>query len=209
MSEATAFPRSPETGLDGPTAMQRDLDLLLAGKAAFRIYTWEGVWVTLGRNQNPEDVLVDPGNTNWIKRPTGGAAVLHGHDVTVGLVLPLKAGSVVDTYRTVTESLIKALNELGIPACLAADIGVQTSNPLLADCFATVSKNDIVDPGSMRKICGCALRRTRDAVLLQASIPVQAPTCDPSSIILHGVQTFAIPVAAGNLSEALGQFVQV
>ena len=123
MSEATAFPQSPETGLDGPTAMQRDLALLNAGEAAFRVYTWEGVWVTLGRNQKPEDVLVDPENTKWIKRPTGGAAVLHGHDVTVGLVLPLKVGSVDSTYRTATEPLIKALNKLGIPAILAADLG--------------------------------------------------------------------------------------
>lgn len=203
MSEAIASPLCVEVDLDGPTAMQRDLNLLAAGVPAVRVYTWEGVWVTIGRNQDPDQALVDARNTRWVRRPTGGAAVLHGHDVTIGLVMPLSLRSAEDTYRTATAPLIAALRALGISADLGIDVGRETSSPAFADCFATSTRNDIVDPRTMQKICGCALKRTRSAVLLQASVPVAEPLVDPATLLSGGVKAATTIIQATKLAEHL------
>src|SRR5579862_8679410 len=78
--------------LDGMTNMVKDTELLTgaeAGAAGCRVYGWDGPWVSLGRFQSPKRDLLSPENTHWVTRPTGGKAVLHGHDVTVGLAVPL------------------------------------------------------------------------------------------------------------------------
>jgi hypothetical protein len=57
----------------------------------------------------------------------------------------------------------------------------------------------------LRKVCGCALRRTRDAVLLQASIPTARPSVAPSDVIVGGVTTDALSLRAEDLAVALSQ----
>lgn len=169
--------------------MSRDSALLESaesGEVRARVYGWSSLWVTLGRSQRPETTLVDPESTPWTIRPTGGAAVLHGHDLTVGLAMPLRR-SVRGTYRVATEPLLVALRAGGVDAILAEDIGADDGDPSRVDCFAGSSSNDIVDRGTRQKVCGCALRRTHRAVLLQASIPVREPLANPAAVILGGV----------------------
>jgi lipoate-protein ligase A len=208
MCAATAFPASPELGLDGPTAMARDLALLEAGSPAYRVYTWREVWVTLGRNQVPAKTLVDPAGTRWITRPTGGAAVLHGHDVTVGLVLPVARTGVERTYELATRPLVGALGRLGIETRLGREAGVLQPGPLALDCFASASRNDIIDLRTGAKICGCALRRTRSAVLMQASIPAGVASVEPSQVIRGGVRTGFVSICAEDLAACLEQELQ-
>jgi len=74
-----------------------------------------------------------------------------------------------------------------VPAILAEDAGAHSGNPRRVDCFAGVSANDIVDPITLQKVCGCAMRRTRTAILVQASIPAGDPLAPPSSVIQGGV----------------------
>lgn len=172
------------------------LDSALLGVAAegdvgARVYSWDGVWVTVGSMQRPEEVLIDLA-TPHIVRPTGGGAVLHGHDVTVAIGFPKEAladcgGMVRGTYRAATRPLILALQACGVEATLAEDAGVVDRAPRRIDCFSGSSANDIVHASSRRKICGCALRRTRDAVLLHASIPVREPSVPASQLIWGGV----------------------
>src|SRR5205085_6034945 len=100
--------------LEGHTNMLRDRELLSraeAGEAGCRVYGWLGPWVSLGRFQSPERDLVQPEATNWVVRPTGGKAVLHGHDLTVGLAVPLSAlglenRSLKAVYRAIVQPLI-------------------------------------------------------------------------------------------------------
>ncbi|AIE87448.1 lipoyl protein ligase domain-containing protein [Fimbriimonas ginsengisoli] len=190
---------------DGPANMAADLELLsraAEGEAGGRIYSWSTVWVTLGRGQEAERTLVDPSRIPWIVRPTGGAAVLHGHDLTVGLAFPLRR-SVRDSYRIGTEPLIAALHAGGVPAVLAESIGADDGDPRRIDCFAGSSSNDIVDPRSGAKVCGCALRRTRDAVLIQASIPVRDAGIDPASVIRGGVAIKPVALNRSKFAETL------
>lgn len=168
--------------------MRMDAALMGQVAASARVYTWDGPWVSLGNSQRPETALVDPTMTRWVMRPTGGAAVLHGHDVTVGLSMQL-AGSVKHAYRVASRPIIDALNAVGVAAVLAEDLRVERGGLHLADCFASISRNDIIDRRTLRKVCGCALRRTRDMILLQASIPAGEPLVYAPYVIIGGVPT--------------------
>lgn len=170
--------------------MSRDVSLFEAaerGEAGCRIYSWDGAWVSLGRFQRPSEALIDPENTRWVMRPTGGKAVLHGHDLTVGLAVPLAAleedgRSVKGVYMKIIRPIVGAMRECGLPAALAADTAFANRGKRVADCFAHVSPNDVVDERTGLKLCGCALRLSQTAVLVQASIPAGTPLVDPANI---------------------------
>jgi lipoate-protein ligase A len=143
--------------------------------------------VSLGRFQVPDRALLDARKTNWVMRPTGGKAVLHGHDVTVGLAANLvevgiEPRNVAEVYRAVIGALVEALNDSGMAAVLAETTAHVRNTGHTADCFAHTSPNDVVDPETGEKVCGCALRVTERAVLLQASIPVGPPLVDPATV---------------------------
>jgi len=184
--------------LDGPTNMRRDLDLIdraESGAWGCRVYGWDGPWVSLGRFQSPERDLVDPADTNWVQRPTGGKAVLHGHDVTVGLAVPIDAlrlgkRSLKQVYRAVVTPLVEALRACGVPARLAVDTRYAGNGERTADCFALSSPNDVVDETTGLKVCGCALRLAEGVVLLQASLPSARPLVRPESVIRNAALTY-------------------
>lgn len=183
--------------LDGPTNMARDADLLAraeGGKGGCRVYSWDGPWISLGMMQDASRDLLPTNPVPWVVRPTGGKAVLHGHDVTVGLALPLEAiaresesveklsRSVKSVYRRIAAPLVVALRGCGVPAKLAEETPFVGGRGKTADCFAHVSPNDIVHELTGQKVCGCALRLTSTAVLVQASIPNGLPLVDPRLI---------------------------
>lgn len=183
-----------EGRLDGHTNMARDSRLLERaedGEPGCRVYGWTGPWVSLGRFQNPERDLVDPEHTNWVIRPTGGKAVLHGHDVTVGLAVPLSMLDVTGrqlkpVYRAVVLPIVEAMRACGVAAILGEK---RVAGPSIAaarqtaDCFAIASANDVVDEMTGLKVCGCALRLTDSAVLVQASLPNGRPLVRPEETI--------------------------
>lgn len=203
--------------LDGPTNMAGDSALLAAaeadGEVGCRVYSWEGPWVSLGRFQHPERDLVDPEGTHWVMRPTGGKAVLHGHDVTVGMAVPF---TVVGTgprelracYRWVASPIIEALRACGVPAALGERTVFAGKGTRTADCFTHVSANDIVDERSGVKVCGCALLMGRSAVLLQASIPNGPPLVPAESVIREAKNPSASPWEAEGFPEALQAALQ-
>lgn len=193
---------SLELGISGPENMGRDAALLAeaeAGRCRVRVYTWDGPWVSLGMFQSPERDLKPRCPAPWVMRPTGGKAVLHGHDVTIGAAWPLGwvrnrliaqnepvppslSRSVRSVYRTTARPIIKALRACGVPAALGDATRFVGRGPRTADCFAHVSPNDIVDERTGVKVCGCALRITDRAVLVQASIPAGKPLVDPADV---------------------------
>lgn len=174
--------------------MARDAELLSRaenGAPGCRVYAWDGPWISLGRQQSAAHDLLGSNPVPWVMRPTGGRAVLHGHDVTVGLAVPLPmlvqpgesaerlSRSVRTVYRRLAAPLVSALNACGMPAALAEHTPFSGHGPKSADCFAHISPNDIVDRQTGLKACGCALRLTARAVLVQASIPNGRPLIDP------------------------------
>ncbi|MGV3618294.1 MAG: lipoyl protein ligase domain-containing protein [Fimbriimonas sp.] len=197
---------------DGPSNMEADR-LLLAGAedgvSGGRVYSWVGVWVSLGRFQNPDRDLLTPETTPWVIRPTGGKAVLHGHDITVALAFPLNTldadpRSIRSVYRAAIAPLVEALHACGLPATLADGTRHAERGQKTADCFAFTSPNDVVHEESGQKVCGCALRVTERAVLLQASIPHGQPLVAPSSVMREASPTQPAAVWRGDqLAKAL------
>ncbi len=181
--------------MDGVENMARDSQLLVdaeRGVVAARVYRWDGPWVSLGMFQDPLRDLLDPKRVPWVMRPTGGKAVLHGHDETIGLAAPIcllgsESRSIKALYRAIIRPIVRALDACGLPAVLAADRlpGDRVHNVPTADCFAYTSPNDVVDPATGIKVCGCALRVTDRAVLVQASVPNGTPLVDPQSVFAH------------------------
>ena len=186
---------------DGHNNMRLDEDLLAAAESGLggcRVYSWVGPWITLGKYQNPSRDLVVRCSVPWVMRPTGGKAVLHGHDLTVGFALPLSflaskdlpveklERSIKSVYRAMAAPMIAALRACGLPAALGEDTRFVGNGPRVADCFAHVSANDIVDERTGMKVCGCALKVTQTAALVQASIPAGKPLVDPATVIVGG-----------------------
>lgn len=186
---------------DGPTNMARDLEMvqgLATRTLAIRVYSWTGLWVTLGRFQTARETLRDPANTPHTIRPTGGRAVLHGHDATVAIGYSFPPGeaarAVRRLYRQLTTPLAAALTECGLPARLAEDApGSTTEGTLHPDCFAGTSRNDVVNPATRKKVCGCALRVWNDRVLLQASIPAGVPLRAPEEVFFPPILSAETP----------------
>lgn len=176
------------------------------GRAAGRVYEWDEVHVTVGRNQT-----FTPRHVGWSRRPTGGKAVLHGHDLTIGWAVPLAelglgdaSRSVKLVYRAMAKPIIQALNAVGIPAELAETTRYVHQTGKVADCFAHISPNDIVHPATGQKVCGCALALAGGAALLQASVPVRRPVIDPAELGLEGGVTWTATCATiADLAEAL------
>lgn len=189
--------------------MGRDATLLEQanqGVAGARIYFWDSVWVTLGKSQKPEDALLDLSVNNVI-RPTGGAAVLHGHDLTIGLAMPLtdlgcSGREVKKAFLGLTSPLLQALNQVGIPAVLGRDFSerLQESSPY---CFGMKSDYDVLHADTGEKICGCAMKVTADAALVQASIPIWDLDFDPAKIIKSYQPTSVVKFDVVNFFDRL------
>ncbi|MCA9019082.1 MAG: hypothetical protein KDA74_03000 [Planctomycetaceae bacterium] len=175
---------------DGHINMSRDEALLSEvsrGGFSARVYGWDEPWVTLGRFQTPERALLAGAPIKSIIRPTGGKAVLHGHDVTLGLAASLESLGVQErkisaVYRAIIGPIISALQDCGLNCDLAENTRFVASAGKTADCFAHIAPNDVVDVNTGAKVCGCALRVVRDAVLVQASIPAGKPLVDPALV---------------------------
>lgn len=184
-----------EGQLDGHCNMARDAALLESEcEVAMRVYGWEGAWVTLGNSQHPKKDLLPNTTVPYAMRPTGGKAVLHGHDITLGMMMHLSTLANDDVnlshysrqlkriYREALAPFVLALNDCGIPAALGETLGSYESKPHVSDCFLLRSANDIVHVGTGAKVCGVAMRIANGRVLLQCSIPVREPLIEPSRV---------------------------
>jgi lipoate-protein ligase A len=188
------------------TQMARDHQLFeraLWGEFSARIYQWDQTWITLGRFQKPEETLIEPLITNWTIRETGGAAVLHGHDLTVAIAIPL-CGSVGvrAVYRQLVTPLVQALQDAGLDATLGEDAGF-ADRQTGAYCFLGKSENDVVSVSTGQKLCGCALKVTREAALLQASIPMVEPVVRAKDLIKDSGDDLWVNVDASTLAQAI------
>jgi lipoate-protein ligase A len=115
---------------DGATNMARDEALARHAAAAplptLRLYAWRPACLSLGRFQRADDVRPDAatiGGVDVVRRPSGGRAILHAHELTYAVVapdtLPLLAGGVRATYCAISRALLVGLRLLGVEAELA------------------------------------------------------------------------------------------
>jgi lipoyl(octanoyl) transferase len=170
---------------DGFTNMAVDEALLAVfaaegGPTTVRFYSWLPPALSLGYGQSIERELELGQCTSLgidvVRRPTGGRAVLHDHEVTYSLVIsandPRVTAGILAAYLTISQALIRGLAYLGITAeLLPLRRGVSlSSNATSPVCFATPSSYEVAVGG--RKIIGSAQRRAHDVIMQHGSIPL-------------------------------------
>jgi lipoate-protein ligase A len=178
-------------GSSGPENMARDEALLTAadrtGAAFLRLYRFDPPCWSFGRNEP----AIERAGIATVRRPTGGRAVWHEHEVTYAVAAPVAAfGRLRDAYRAIHERLATALRSLGADVTVAADRPIPRLSDRPTDCFAATVGGEVLVAG--RKVIGSAQVR-RGAAFLQHG-----------SILLDGSQQTA---NATTLREVLGRTV--
>ena len=165
--------------------MQADLEMLQAvretSSSTLRVYTWSRPTLSIGHFQAEADIDADAcvqHGVDVVRRPTGGAALLHGGDLTYAVTMPLDAAdvSVQAVYDRIARGLIAGLAGLGVEAAVARHDGA--SGPV---CFAGQQGADL--RVGDRKICGSAQLRREGAVLQHGSILLRRLDIDETDLI--------------------------
>lgn len=172
------------------------------GEAVFRVYSWSRPTLSLGRNQRARDAYdLDRARASgvaFVRRPTGGRALLHDHEITYSATLPTAtAEAAASAYAFINTVLLAALAKLGVPARLAT--GTQSIPPGLRPCFDAPSADEIMVGG--RKLVGSAQWRRAGSLLQHGSILVR----DDQALIARLMHTPIVTPAAATLSESLGR----
>jgi lipoate-protein ligase A len=171
-----------------------------ATSPAVRLYSWTPPGVSLGWFQRDVDhAPFAAAGYEVVRRLTGGGAVVHHHEVTYAVLLPLShvaiAGrNVLDTYRAIHVPIRDALRALGVDASDRTEHPPGAAASAAVLCFERSSAFDLVVRG--RKVVGSAQRRLPDRVLQHGSIVLEPNPLQPSQPSLSGVAGRPIEPAA-------------
>jgi lipoate-protein ligase A len=192
---------------DGPHNMAADEALLESaqdGTASLRFYGWSTATVSLGYFQ-PDKARRDDerlASLPFVRRPTGGGALVHHHELTYALALPAASswqGRGQSSWLCRMHAIIAdSLKELGVsPETISNE---QPAPNLL--CFHHLTPGDLVLDRA--KIVGSAQRKQRGCLLQHGSILLaaspQAPTL-PGILELTG-RKIAIPELVSALEKS-------
>jgi len=142
-----------------------------SGVPVLRFYGWEPACISLGRLQKVPPSL-HKSTFDWVRRPTGGRAVLHQHEITYCAAIPETSlarphRSVLGAYQWLSQGFITGLQELGVTAALAP---AHRGKRLADNCFSAPAQCDFVVDG--RKLIGAAQCRRHGVILQHGAILV-------------------------------------
>jgi lipoyl(octanoyl) transferase len=214
----------PDEPADGPHNMAVDEALFRTAQdgetATLRLYAFQPTTVTFGYRQ-PLSEALDPDacrghGIDWVRRPTGGRALLHQHELTYSIASPatgvFQRLSARDIYYAVNAALRRALADVGVPL---DDAGSEDESdpepPRGTPCLAVPRRHELTSGG--RKIVASAQRRSPRAFLqhgvflfrvdedLWARIsPANAPSFPLQAV---GIESLARNVTKDALGRAL------
>lgn len=160
----------------GTWNMALDQALLEAAEAeglrTLRLYGWNPPTLSFGRNEPAraryDRAAIESRGLAVVRRPTGGRAVWHHHEVTYSVAAPSAAfGPLRDCYREIHSMLADAL------ACLGADVRLAEERPAAGvgagACFASAAGGEVVAEGG-GKVVGSAQVRLGGAFLQHGSV---------------------------------------
>jgi len=146
--------------LGGAWQMAIDAWLLEQAQPALRLYRWQRPCLSLGRHQRRVPphwlALAASGAIELVRRPSGGAAVLHGGDLAYALVWPQPPANRRQAYRQACRWLQDAFAALGQPL----RFGERPASLAAASCFATATAADLVDDQGRKRIGSAQLWRS-------------------------------------------------
>jgi len=184
------------------------------GPPTLRFYAWTAPTLSIGRNQRlAESADLDACRSlgvELVRRPTGGAAVLHEHEVTYALSLPasepLLGGGFRRALAALAEALAQGLRLAGVPAGRSTAAGNGAGGRRRESvCFFASAPDELMAEGA--KVAGAAQWRFPGAVLQHGSIPLQI---DPQRIERltgwgrRGSRAGAAELAPGGVQRWLG-----
>ncbi|HSL89241.1 MAG TPA: hypothetical protein VK870_08060 [Ignavibacteriaceae bacterium] len=160
-----------------------NLDIQLAqnfsnDEVIFRVYRWNPYCISLGANQNTEEINIEKArldNIDVVKRPTGGRAILHSEELTYSVIYPID-------YKTSAHNLYNQIN-IALKKGLIFynytlnQVELENNQPDLKDfykqdkstiCFAVSSKSEI--NFNSKKLVGSAQRKMGKVILQHGSI---------------------------------------
>jgi len=137
--------------LSGPEQMAIDLYLLEKSftdnnfNMAIRFYTWDGDWLSIGKNQKelPKTwlKLLKNEQLKIVRRPSGGKAVLHSRGLTYALIWKYPPRNKKESYFKIAQWLKDGFKKAGVDLIF----GNQPVNVSNSNCFATSTLADLVD----------------------------------------------------------------
>lgn len=144
-----------------------------------RIYGWNRPFISLGYNQDPGRVLNLDSGFPFVRRMTGGSAILHHREITYSLVCSSQDLSLPKTvkgsYRVICSFIKEFYGRLGLEAGFANDFKFRDRRPskelgIYGDfCFSSWQHFDFLVKG--KKIGGNAQRRKKNIIFQHGSIP--------------------------------------
>jgi lipoate-protein ligase A len=164
----------PYADADGATNMAADETLVRSaadGIASLRFYGWTVATLSLGYFQPHAVRLSDPrlALLPWVRRPSGGATLVHHHELTYAIALPHGAPWQTGEpwMRRIHRIITAALAELGLRGNVEAvgDNPVRHGDVL---CFQQYTAGDLLSGG--KKVVGSAQRKYRQALMQHGSI---------------------------------------
>ena len=169
---------------DGATNMAIDEAIMQSvaedrSPPTLRFYGWAPPCVSVGYSQSVRkevdlDRCRERGYT-WVRRPTGGRALLHIDELTYSIVAPQGearvAGDIITSYRRLSLGLVEGLRTLhgGVVQAdrMETDGGLEKS----AACFDVPSHYEVTAYG--RKLVGSAQVRRNGVVLQHGALPLE------------------------------------
>ncbi|HJZ94286.1 MAG TPA: lipoate--protein ligase family protein [Gemmataceae bacterium] len=183
--------------MSGPANMAADESLLRSALernvATLRFYTWTEPTLSLGYFQAHTDRLLDPrlGAVAFVRRHTGGAAILHHREITYALTLP--AGSPWHTAESwicrFHHAVTAALCQFGAKARSIVCGEEKKLGPCL--CFLHHTPGDLLVEG--HKVVGSAQRRPHGALLQHGSILLRRSEYAPDLPGIEDLSGFTVP----------------
>ena len=195
----------PYACADGPHNMAADEALLqsaTAGTASLRFYGWSEPTLSLGYFQPERVRLEDPkfAALPFVRRPSGGAALVHHHELTYCLALPPGPWQRGEPWLSRMHRIIAAaLLALGVRTHIQqgerGTIVPRVHGSFL--CFRQFTPGDLLIDAA--KVVGSAQRKQRGALLQHGAIllartphtPILAGIRELTDIVLTASQTMA------------------
>ncbi len=168
--------QQPKTS--GAVLMLEDQDLLERCERAdcgpvLRFYEWNVPTMSLGFHQGEESLdfaRLSAAGVPWVRRPTGGAAVLHSEELTYAVILPLGAqpGAAALVQEYVARAIARGLQAVGVAAEVDERGEPMAALPNRVSCFVRTSRWEVTAHG--KKLVGSAQRKLTRAILQHGSI---------------------------------------
>jgi lipoyl(octanoyl) transferase len=164
----------PYAVADGATNMAADEVLVRwtaeSGQPAFRLYGWTRATVSLGYFQPAAARLSDAhlAGLPWVRRPSGGATLVHHHELTYALAVPPSAisRSAKPWLIRMHETIAAALTSCGVLGLMTVSGRAKHHGDVL--CFEQFTPGDVLCGG--KKVVGSAQRKYHQALLQHGGI---------------------------------------